>query len=327
METQLNVCLIAARAVHFGACLLAFGAVAFDCWVAGPAIRDEASLDPIRWDRTRGWIIGWSLAIALISGIGLFALNAITMSGLTPREALQPDVLRVVLTETHFGRLWAIRGALWIATAIAMLGAHVRTRSRVGRGVLLLSSGALSASLAWAGHGTEGNAPGVHLAADALHILIGGLWPAGLLPFGVLLAHLRHIGGSKKWQAIARVTRRFSALCLLSVATLAATGVINSLFLIGAWSDLVVTPYGKMLSAKVLVFLVMAALGALNLLRWKPRLSTGGNDRAAHAAARLRFNVTLELVLGAIVLVLVALLGILPPAIDAIAHAHHHHHG
>jgi putative copper resistance protein D len=116
-------------------------------------------------------------------------------------------------------------------------------------------------------------------------------------------------------------------MSLISVTALAATGVINSLFLIGGWSDLVATPYGKMLTAKVLVFLLMMALGALNLLRWKPRLSAVGNDHAVHAVGRLRLNVTLELVLGAIVLVLVGLLGILPPAIDAIAHAHQHHHG
>lgn len=323
-ETQLNAWLVAARAVHFGACLLLFGTAAFDRWVAAPAMRDEALCAATRWDRTRGRIIGWSLTFALISGVGWFALNAITMSGLAAREALQPDVLRIVLTETHFGRLWAIRGALWVVTLIAIVVAQVRTRSRAA---LLLASGALSASLAWAGHGTEGNVPGVHLAADALHILIGGLWPAGLLPFGLLLAQVRHTEGSGKWQAIARVTRRFSAVSLLSVAALAATGVINSLFLIGAWSDLFVTPYGKMLAAKVLVFLVMVALGALNLLRWKPRLSVAGSDRAAHAVSRLRLNVTLELVLGAIVFVLVGVLGILPPAIDAIAHAHHHHHG
>jgi copper resistance protein D len=316
-DTALTACLAAARAVHFGACLLAFGVVAFDRWIAGPALAHDAPAVAIRWRRSSGRIVGGALILALASGVAWFALNAISMSGLAPAEALQPHVLRIVLTDTHFGKLWEWRGLLWVVTLVAM-----RFRRSI---VLLLSTGALAASLAWAGHGTDGNAPNVHLAADVLHIAIGGLWPGGLLPFILLLTQLRRAEGQGKWRAIAFVTRRFSAMSLASVALLAGTGVINSVLLIGSPSDLVTTPYGKTLAAKIIVFLAMVVLGALNLLRWKPRLSTDDDERAANATARLRLNVALELALGAIVLVLVGLLGMLPPAIDAMAHAHHHH--
>jgi copper resistance protein D len=357
-ETQLNAWLVAARAVHFGACLLAFGIVAFNQWIAAPALIKDASFATERWHRSVRRMVGSSLALALVSGAGWFTLNAISMSGLAPREALQPDVLRIVLTDTHFGKLWELRGLLWIVSLIALaiprfalrpspltpslLAAAVRpswdrpplqaatalgvdsTRFR-RNSILLIGTGALAASLAWAGHGTEGSAPNIHLAADALHILIGGLWPAGLLPFVLLLTHLRRHTRPEKWHAIASATRRFSATSLAGVIVLAGTGVINSLFLIGSLSDLVTTPYGKTLTAKILVFLAMVALGALNLLRWKPRLTSASDDRTAHAAGRLRVNVALELALGAIVLLLVGLLGLLPPAIDAIAHVRHHH--
>ena len=330
-ETQLTGWLIAARAAHFGACLLAFGAVAFDRWIAVPVLKDDPASIATRWPRSIARMVGWSLALALISGAAWFALNAIAMSGLAPSEALKPDVLRVVLTDTHFGKLWALRASLWIATLIATVLPRAVTRlsapakSAIEGVVLLLLTGALAGSLAWAGHGTEGNAPNVHVAADLLHILIGGLWPAGLLPFALLLGQLRRADGPGKWPAIASATRRFSAMSLTSVALLAGTGLINGLFLIGAPSDLFTTPYGKTLTAKVTVFLAMVALGATNLLRWKSRLSPTGDDRAAHAAARLRVNVALELALGAIVLAIVGLLGILPPAIHAAANAHHHH--
>lgn len=357
-ETQLTGWLIAARAVHFGACLLAFGAVAFDRWIAAPVLKDDPASIATRWPRSIARMVGWSLALALISGAAWFALNAIAMSGLAPSEALKADVLRVVLTDTHFGKLWALRASLWIATLItigiarfaprlssrkpSLLAATVRSdrdvsplqaeaaftgrtaKSAIEGVVLLLLTAALAGSLAWAGHGTEGNAPNVHLAADLLHILIGGLWPAGLLPFVLLLGQLRRADGSEKWRMIAAATRRFSAMSLTSVVLLAGTGLLSGLLLVGAPSDLITTPYGKTLTAKVTVFLAMVALGATNLLRWKPRLSPTGDDRTAHAAARLRINVALELALGAIVLAIVGLLGILPPAIHAAAHAHHH---
>ncbi|HEY2585572.1 MAG TPA: CopD family protein [Tepidisphaeraceae bacterium] len=319
---QITGWLVAARAVHFGACLLAFGTVAFDRSIAAPVLNDQAATPvAIRWRRSVRRMVWWSLAMALASGAGWFALNAISMSGLSPREALQPDVLRVVLTDTHFGKLWELRGLVWVVTLVAIVMPRFAFRNLV----LLLSSGAVAGSLAWAGHGTEGNAPNAHVMADVLHILIGGLWPAGLLPFALLLSQLRRAEPHWKWHAITTATRRFSAMSLTSVILLAGTGLINSLFLIGSPSDLVTTSYGKTLTAKVIAFLAMVALGALNLLRWKPRLSLTGDDQTTHATARLRLNVTLELALGAIVLLLVGLLGILPPAIDAITHAHDHH--
>jgi putative copper export protein len=256
----------------------------------------------------------------LLSGAGWFALNAITMSGLSPREAMQTEILKVVLTDTHFGKLWELRGALWIMTAFAAILLPARAR----RLALLCLTGALAGSLAWAGHGTEGNPAGWHLGADVVHLLIGGLWPAGLLPFLLLLTALRKSEGPEKWTAIAAVTRRFSAMSLASVILLSATGLINSLYLVGSPSHLLTTDYGKALTTKLVIFLMMIGLGAINLLRWKPRLSAAPDARAAHVAARLKRNVAIEFALGAIILVLVGLLGILPPAIDAMAHHHHH---
>jgi putative copper export protein len=52
-------------------------------------------------------------------------------------------------------------------------------------------------------------------------------------------------------------------------------------------------------------------------LRLKPRLlaESGLSQRAAATAAQLQCNVQMELVLGTAIVVVVAILGILPPAI------------
>lgn len=322
MDTEQKVAagLIAARAVHFGACLLALGVVAFDQFIAAPALKGGSSNFAHHWRRSANRMFWLSLLFVLLSGVGWFALNAITMSGLPPRAALQPDVLKVVLTETHFGRLWELRDVLWIATVLA--GGLLFERAR-GFALLVLTL-VLAGSLAWAGHGTEGNPSGWHLAADLVHLVIGALWPVGLLPFLVLLAKLRKWEGPERWDVIAAVTRRFSATSLASVIVLTATGLINSLYLVGSPAHLFTTDYGKALTTKLAIFLVMIALGAMNLLRWKPRLSAAPDERAAQVAARLQRNVAIEIALGAIVVLVVGLLGLLPPAIDAITHHHHH---
>jgi putative copper export protein len=78
-------------------------------------------------------------------------------------------------------------------------------------------------------------------------------------------------------------------------------------------------PYGRWLLAKITLFCLMAGIGAVNLLRIKPRLLAENlpTADAESNAARLQFNVWLELFIGIIIIVIVAILGLLPPAISA----------
>jgi hypothetical protein len=114
----------------------------------------------------------------------------------------------------------------------------------------------------------------------------------------------------------------FSTLGIASVATLLATGLINTWYLAGSVPALVGTDYGRLLLAKIAVFLCMVAIAAFNLLRLTPRIVKIANVTAAqHALGQLRRNAAIETVAGAIVLTIVGVLGTLPPAIHA---AHHH---
>lgn len=312
------------RAIHFASCLLAFGVVAFDLVIAAPALEDRQMPAAIGWARTVTWILWSSLLVALLSGLAWFALDAINMSGMPPREALQLNVLRVVLSETHFGRLWEIRSLLFLATIASVA---LRRSLRLGAAWLnAILAGGFAASLAWAGHGQDGNHPEWHLSADALHLLIAGSWPVGLIPFTILFLKLRRSAEQQKWAAIGRLTRRFSAASLISVALLAGTGLVNSFYMLDSPADLVSSDYGKVLLAKIIVFLVMVGLGAMNLLRWKPRISAEFNDRTPAAAGRLQMNVAVEAILSLAVLILVGFLGTLSPPMDGMMHEHHHHH-
>lgn len=305
------------RAVHFGSCLLAFGAVAFDRWIAALALNGRqvyAGMVRMLW---------LSVILALTSGVLWLWLTTIDMSGLSAQESLQWDVLRVVISETHFGKLWAYRFDLWLAMFAGMLLLFVRPLRAAATWLVLALSGAFAASLAWAGHGLDGKNAQWHLLADAIHILVGGVWPAGLLPFTILFLKLRRSTDAGKWIAIAHLVRRFSAASLISVSILAATGLVNSLYMLDAWSDLIRADYGRILLAKIAAFGVMVALGAMNLLRWKPRLSAEYDDRTPAAAARLQLSVAVEVVLSLAVLVLVGFLGITMPPMSGMAHNHH----
>jgi putative copper resistance protein D len=320
----------ATRTVHFFACLLVFGVCVFDRFIVSAAPWQEQVGIRQRWRSIARVLVLLALPAALISGASWFVLVAIQMSGLPPGEAVHLDVLQLVWDETQFGGLWRLRTVLWLSTtAVAVPLIVLRHRSRL-RGALawlaLAFSGLLAASLAWSGHGQTGGPVAWHLAADVLHILVIGFWPIGLLPLALVLFAMRKSPTPEKWTVLSVLVRRFSTTSLVSVALLAASGLGNSWFLVGSFFNLVGTTYGRILLIKIAIFSAMVAIGAVNLLYLKPRLSTpgAGADKES-ASARLRFNLLAEIACASAVMIIVGILGLLPPATEPM-HATHHHH-
>lgn len=303
---------IAARAVHFGSCLLILGICWFDRFAITAKIRRESGVVMKFWEKIAAVLMLLALPTAAVSGAAWFAVVAMRMSDLPLNQAMQLNVLRMV-SHTRFGRLWHWRLLCWLATLVAAVGIYLssaRPRLRSALIWLTLVFGvALLGSLAWSGHGQDGNPPQWHLLADILHLIVAAIWPTGLLPFGILLLCLRRASADEQWPVLSQITNRFSAMSLAAVGILAATGFVNSCYMLQSVSELFSTTYGQVLLAKIILFLLAVMLGAVNLFRLKPRLT----DRPAHVAAKLQITTGLEFVLGTAAVVVVALLGTLPP--------------
>lgn len=301
---------ILTRAIHIGACLLFFSTFAFDRFMAVVAL-GQSAIAGYWQSRTRLFTL-ILLPLIFISGIAWFALVAVSMSG----QPLQFETLKTVWMQTQFGAVCKTRLMLGIVAVIVSIFYRFKSPPALRKslaGIQLFLSGGLLGSLAWAGHGQE-NSPW-HLFADVLHLLAAGLWPTGLLPFALLLNKLRLTSEPKNWLSLVALVKRFSAISLGSVALLAATGIVNSLFLVGSLSNLFGQPYGRWLLAKIVLFCIAVAIGAINLLRLKPRLSEkiSQSQSAVSVVAQLQFNVRLELFLGTAIVIVVAILGVLPP--------------
>jgi len=293
---------ILARAIHIGACLLFFGVFAFDRFVAA-TLFTENHFEAASYWKSRVKVFSWFLLpIIFLSGLAWFALAAAIMSG----EPLQAEILKTVWGQTQFGAAWQAHLFFWVAASVvAVLFRSLQFQTWLQ----LFFSGALLGSLAWAGHGLEGSR--WHLFADVLHLLTAGVWPAGLLPFFLLLRRLRQVQETTSSFLIVALVRRFSASSLAAVSVLVVTGWINGWFLAGSFSNLWAQSYGRFLLLKIALFILTVVLGAVNLLRLKPRLAAENSEKAA---AQMQLNVQAELFLGVAVVVVVAILGILPPA-------------
>ena len=106
--------------------------------------------------------------------------------------------------------------------------------------------------------------------------------------------------------------KRFSTLSLGCVSVLAVSGFSNSWLLVGSIHALFTTRYGWLLLFKIMLFGILVGFGARNRFVVKTKLlNSPANLRLL---ARLRRNVICETCLGLAVVIIVACLGIMPPA-------------
>src|SRR5207244_11231750 len=110
------------------------------------------------------------------------------------------------------------------------------------------------------------------VAADALHVLAGGVWIGGLAPLARLLRVASRPEGADARPFAVLTARRFSALALGAVAVIVATGAWNAWVEIGDVAGLVGTRYGRLLLLKLALLVPIVALGAFNRRRLLPAL-------------------------------------------------------
>jgi putative copper resistance protein D len=307
--------LIVSRLLQFAAVIVVFGCGAFRLYGLAFDTTTTSANALVTFDT---WV--WRVTIvgaivALLSGVSLLLAVTANMAG-SAAAALDPNTISTVLFDTSFGLVWCWR----LLFAFLLIGACLAPLARRRMPAILVLSLLLLVSLGWVGHAVEGQgvARFVHQINQMVHLLAAGLWLGGLVPLTWLLGRARSPSGAA-WISVARdVVPRFSHMGYVAVALLAATGAINTLLLVGSVEALAGTPYGRLLSLKILLFLVMVVLALINRFRLLPRLRREPQPSAPLAA--LARSVLFEQALGFAVLAVVSVLGTWPPAI-------HHHSG
>jgi len=299
--------LIAIRALHFAACLVACGTVFIMAVVIVPAARTAAPDQFGGLRRSAALLVLATLALAILTGAAWLVLLSAQILGVPPVDAVAGGGFYEVLTETRFGELAAVRLAL--ALTLAPLAAYGRLAA-----VQTILAAAFLALLALVGH--AGATPGLpgdqHRAADMTHLLAAAVWVGGLPAFLLALAAMRR-QETKPWQDfVVGMTQRFSTVGILSVGALLASGLVNSWYLLDGPRDLWTSGYGRFIAVKIVLFVLMLAIAAYNKLRLTPRLP------GLPALDRLEWAVSVEAAIGLCVVLAVAVVGTMQPS----AHGH-----
>jgi len=302
-----DLLVLISRFIEYSGAMILFGSSLFLLY--GRPIASDATASDLMW--TKHLLTGAAIGI-LVATVAGFVAQTATLAG-SFGAVRDPGTLKAALLSMNFGISSLVRLAmalLAIASAI-FLGPGARLWS------LCAALGTIAcASFAWMGHGaaTEGSAGWVHLVGDIAHLLAAAGWIGALAVFWIILA--RPISSAAGQQALCHALVGFSGVGTVLVAIIVASGLINSVFLVG-WvpAHIVATRYGQVLIAKLLLFAVMLALAAANRFRHTPYFTRAllKTEPETTAISHLRKSVTAETVTAAGVLALVSWLGTLAP--------------
>jgi copper resistance protein D len=278
-QNSLAVTLV--RAVADGSAVVAFGL---------------AAVPMLDIDRYRGELIRratgpltiasaiWLVAELLRLGVAAAQAAAVPVSRLGVHTAVD---FALHTTPGRSGLFSAVAAALVCVTVV------VTTRSSPTNVAVVGLAAAGVAARPLTGHLSESALGGV---AVAVHTLAAALWCGAL---AAVVLTVEHRG---QW---ARVLPRFSQLSLVCVAAQLVGGVLAAVATLGSPSQLYATGYGRVLSAKVAVTVVLVLLAYRNRTMWLPAART---HRATAVVSRSR--ALFELAIMAVALTLAAALAV-----------------
>jgi putative copper resistance protein D len=273
------------RWAHLLPLMAVFGASSF---AAAMRSRRLDAVIPLPW-------LGWACLVALATAIIQVLVTTAAISG-SWQAAFDPTALLAVLVDTEFGHFAFVR-----IGEIALLCLAAVAIRPVGREAAALSAIALIC-VAFTSHaaasGSEAHAT-TRALNDAVHLVTGGFWIGGLV---VLL----QLAARRRGAELLPTLELFSQIAIYTVTALMLAGMLNTLFVYSA--QRVNWTYTVLLIIKAVLALAMVAFAFVNRLRVMPALESGTDD------GTLARNIRSELVIGAVVVALAAILGSISPS-------------
>ena len=264
-----------------------------------------------------------ALTLALTATAASVVLQTATVTGRDLMDALNRDSLGDLLT-TRYGTVAAVRAGLLVAAApllVAMTRQPTSPTSRPPgppRWVVTLGMPlglALLATLGLSGHAANGPFVPLGLAADVLHLAAVAVWLGGLVVLVAVVLPRRDP------VELRRVVPRFSRLAFAAVTLIVTTGTVQAWRQLGTPAGLLSTPYGRLLTQKLLFVSLLLLVAAVSRAIVQRRLvastalalrpvgpGAARLDPDIATVARLRRSIALEVGLAIVVLALTSVL-------------------
>lgn len=185
--------------------------------------------------------------------------------------------------ETTFGQVWLIQMiAAVLIVILLILYAHSKLTISAKRTIGMMAIALMIAQLlakSLDGHAYAEPYAGIAIAADFIHLVSALIWSGALVAIAVFVPRIvAPFTGEERKTVYWSIIRRFSWWAIVSVAALLVTGIYGSIIYLPNLMALFNTAYGLTLLAKMLLFLVMAAFGAMNYVKGRQQKEELGKD-------------------------------------------------
>jgi putative copper resistance protein D len=258
--------------------------------------------------RPFGAVLGVDMArrVARIAGYSALALVLVEAVNVALQAAVLTSTIGLPLRGV-LGANFAVAGLLKTAASVVMTGLLLRRLPERSPGWALVAAGFVELVAATLTTHAEARLSdnALLLCVEFLHQLGAAIWIGGIPCFVMALARLR------EGAALRLVGGRFSRMSMAGVACILVSGVTMSVFYIGSWQALYGTAYGVMVGAKVVMFLMLLALGAGNFL-----VTERLRRDPATPVLRMRRFAEVEIGIGFTLFFTAASLTSVPPGID-----------
>ena len=232
------------------------------------------------------------------AGLGTLLLTYSDLAGLSPLAPGALQQLAYFATDFDLGRSLLISSTL---AAVAAIGSMF-TRRTTTVGILTVFALAALWPLALTGHATGASNHDVTVNAQFAHLVGVTVWMGGLV---VLTLERRRLGDD-----FATVARRYSTMAGWAFTLVALSGALAAVLRVQNWSGLV-SPYGALLTVKILALAALGVAGWIHRRRILPTLTTPAAGGQFAKLAALEF-VVMGIAMGAAV----ALSRTSPPSSD-----------
>ena len=293
----------ALRFLHYAALLGLFGWTAFRL----VGLRD---LDWSPHGRRNGGLLGLAIAAPFLS-LALMLVSIAAMMG-APITALDWPMTEAMIVGTDMGWAFLVRAVLLV---VGMCALAVPDRNKTATLIAVVCFAGALITLGWSGHAaaTEGALGMFHRLNNGVHLIAAGLWLGAIGWFLQLTVKAHRQPGSVAVSQLLKVMQRFAPLGVGLVVVVAVTGLINSHLIFGLENSaaVLVTPYGFLLAAKLILVACMLALGAHNARVSRRYASSDADPRTM--LPTLRRSLSAELALAVGVTGLIAVFGMMSP--------------
>lgn len=255
------------------------------------SVQGRPVLGSMRRIRGAMWVGAAALLVGSLAAFGLFGAQA---KGGTIADAFSPSVWSDIAgTDTGRALLARIVLTVVLVAVLAKWASHERTW---WQGVAASSALLTLVTFSKSGHPNSLSPRLLWISIDVLHLAAVTAWLGGLV--ALFLA-------GKAWLAepeAVRPVERYSMTALVAVPVIVVTGVAQTLKLAGGLDDVTATTWGRLLLAKVMLVIVMVAIGGVS--RWLLQHDGVGS---------IRRTVLVEAVIGLLVVGLAAGIVAQPP--------------